>query len=68
MFITCWKIEPCQKHFQAMTFIDWIYHKINRHRQNRREKQKKKKKDEDEDDDDLNDVNEIIAIVEIKSF
>ena len=44
MFIICWKVESCQKHLQAMTFIDWIYHKINKHRRNRREKRKKKKK------------------------
>ena len=27
-----------------MTFIDWIYYKINKHRRNRREKREKEKK------------------------
>ena len=53
MLTTCWEAEPCQKHPQAMTFTDWVYRKINRHRRNRRceeeeeEKKNKEKKNEE---------------------
>ena len=53
-----------------MIFIDWIYHKINKHRRNQQKKRKReeKKKDGNKDDDDLNEINKIIAIVEFKNL
>ena len=51
-----------------MTFIDWIYHKINKHRRNWREKREKENKNKNKNDDNLNKMNKIIAIAEYKNF